>query len=128
MIDCGKMTETLGQLIHLDGKIVSGVHFRTFQTGRAKNMAETLQDTFRHIDTLYLALIDKSDTVALTGFVHDRSGNKNCDTLILKMPQHFPELLARNRIHTGSRLVQKKNLRLMNQRTTQSKFLLHSPG
>ena len=94
MVDSREMPKTFGKPVYLNGKIIFGMYFRTFQTGWTKNVTELFQDAFRHIDPLYLSFVDKSDTVALPGFIHNRSRNENSDSLLLEMPQHFPELLA----------------------------------
>ena len=77
---------------------------------------------------MYPAFIDKGNTVALACLVDNRSRGYDGDTLFFETAEHFPKFFARNRVYTRSRLIQKKNIRLMDKRATKGKLLLHTTG
>ena len=117
MIYSGKRTKTLTEVINFDNSFAFMTQLLPFQSRWTQDMGKFPKDTFRSINAMYLSFVDKCDPVTLTGFIHDRRRGYNSNTLLFETTQHFPKLFAGNRIDSGSRFIQKKNIRFMNQST-----------
>ena len=107
MIDCRKMSEGFGQLLHLDNRSCHLLRLLPFQGWRTKNGSKLLKNPFGRIDSVHLPVINKSNPVALTSLIHNRSGNNDRNPLFSQITEHLPKFFPRHRIYTRSRFIQK---------------------
>ncbi len=66
--------------------------------------------------------------MAMPGFIHVMGGPKSGDALIGELFDKMPEMPSADRIHTGGELIQKYNLRPMQQSTAQGQTLTQPGG
>ena len=72
------------------------------------------------------AVMQQPDAVGALGFVQVRRGHEDGDAVLQQLIQDRPEIAAGNRIDAVGRLVQKQNLRPVQQRAHQRQLLLHA--
>ena len=128
MVDSCKTAKTFRQSVYFNYVALTIIRFFVQKSRRTKDVCKLFQNTVGSINTTYPPFIDESDTVALTCLVNNWSRRDNGNALFPETAKHFPKLLTRDRVYTGSRFIQKKNIRFMDKRATKSKFLLHTTG
>src|SRR5690349_24244076 len=74
----------------------------------------------------HLSAKDQRQAITIFRFFHIVSGHKNRDTFAGHFVYKIPELTSRNRVHAGSRLIEKNDRWPMQDRAAQGKTLFPS--
>src|ERR1043165_3260679 len=74
------------------------------------------------------ALLDEPDLGTTLRFVHIMRRHENCDPAMPKLVKQIPDLLAMDRVETGSWFVEKEERRIVNEGAGHRQHLAHAAG
>ena len=73
-------------------------------------------------------MLDKPDFGATLGFIHVMGRDEDRDAAVAEVVEQIPDLLAMDRIETGSRFVEKEQRRIVDERARHRQHLAHPAG
>src|SRR5262249_44107190 len=91
-----------------------------------KRPFERTRNPLGRVDAEQMTTMHQRDAIASRRFVHVRRGDHRREPALLQASQQIPELATRHGVDAGRRLVEKQNVRTMDERAAQRELLLHA--